>query len=309
MKIVFMGTPDFSVPFLKKLIQSRHEVEAVFSQPDKPIGRKHIIVPTPVKKIAVENALPVYQPDCLKSEEVMDIFHKISPDIIIVIAYGKILPKEILNAAKYGCINVHGSLLPYYRGAAPIQWSVLNGDSQTGVTIIQMDEGIDTGDILCTAKTDIGINETSDELFEKLSVLGADTLIKCLDEMENGDITPMPQPKGNFGYAQKITKSMSPIDWNKSAFEIHNKVRGLQSWPCAQTVINGKNFKIHKTALSDKTGNKAGCVVDNKNVLTVCCGDGRCIDILELQQEGKKRMDTKSFLVGNLVEINTVLGE
>ncbi|MGN0522423.1 MAG: methionyl-tRNA formyltransferase [Eubacterium sp.] len=309
MKIVFMGTPDFSVPCLKRLIENRYEVLAVFSQPDKPVGRKQIMTPPPVKAVAVDNGITVYQPQSLKANDVIEALNDLSPDVIIVVAYGKILPKSVLDIAKYGCINVHASILPYYRGAAPIQWSVLNGDKETGISIMQMNEGLDTGDVLSVVKTDIDINETSEELFERLSVLGADALIDCLEALEKGNIKPVKQPDGDFGYAQKITKSLSPIDWSRSAFEVHNKVRGLQTWPCAVTTINGRNVKIHKTVLSDKTGNKPGQVVDNKNVISVCCGDGKCVDILELQLEGKKKMDTKTFLLGNSVELNTVLGE
>lgn len=309
MKIIFMGTPDFAVPCLNKLIESEHEVLAVFSQPDKPVGRKQILTAPPVKACAIENNIPVYQPVSLKNSDALDIITCYKPDVIIVVAYGKILPKDILTSAKYGCINVHASLLPKYRGAAPIQWSVLNGDTETGVTVMQMDEGLDTGDMLLVEKTPIDMNETSEQLFDRLSHIGADALVTCLDKLEKGEITPIKQSDDVACYAQKITKELSPIDWNAPAIEVHNKVRGLQSWPCASTFINGKSVKIHKTVLSDKKGNKAGKVVDNKNVLTVCCGDGNCVDISELQPDGKKRMDSKAFLLGNKIEINTILGE
>ncbi|MCH5321048.1 MAG: methionyl-tRNA formyltransferase [Eubacterium sp.] len=309
MKIIFMGTPDFAVPCLNKLIESEHEVLAVFSQPDKPVGRKQILTAPPVKACAIEHNIPVYQPTSLKNSDALDIIYGYKPDVIIVVAYGKILSKDILNSARYGCINVHASLLPKYRGAAPIQWSVLNGDSETGVTVMQMDEGLDTGDMLLVERTPIDINETSEQLFDRLSVIGADALITCLEMLENGDITPIKQSEDGISYAQKITKELSPIDWSSTALEVHNKVRGLQTWPCASTLFNGKCVKIHKTVLSDKKGNKAGEVVDNKSVLTVCCGDGKCVDILELQPDGKKRMDSKAFLLGNKIEINTILGE
>lgn len=309
MKIVFMGTPDFAVPCLQKLIESKHEVVGVFSQPDKKVGRKQILTPTQVKALAVENNLPVFQPNSLKTGEAYNIIKELNPDLIVVVAYGKILPKEILDYSKYGCINVHASLLPKYRGAAPIQWSVLNGDKETGVTVMQMDVGLDTGDMLYVEKTDISINETSEELFDRLSVIGADALIKTIDMIENKTVVRTPQPEGDFGYAAMIDKSMCMIDWNKSAFEIHNKIRGLQSWPVALTKLNGKNLKIHKSVLSNVLANDTGKIVNNKNVLTVCCGDGKCIDILEVQLDGKKRMDTKSFLSGNKVDIGTFLGE
>lgn len=309
MKILFMGTPDFAVPCLQKLIDSKHEVVGVFSQPDKKVGRKQILTPPQVKALALQYDLPVFQPNTLKNGEAFEIIKQLNPDLIVVVAYGKILPKDIIDFAKYGCINVHASLLPKYRGAAPIQWSVLNGDKETGVTVMQMDVGLDTGDMLYVEKTDIGINETSEELFDRLSIIGANALMKTIDMIENDNVVRTPQPSGDFGYASMIDKSMCMIDWNKSAFEIHNQIRGLQSWPVALTKFDGKNLKIHKSVLSDATGNEAGKVVNNKGVLTVSCGDGKCIDILELQLDGKKRMDTKSFLMGNKIEIGSCLGE
>ena len=217
MNVVFMGTPDFAVPCLERLVNSRHKVAGVFSQPDKPVGRKQVITPTDVKVCALRYGIPVFQPASVKSSDAPDIIKNLNPDVIIVVAYGKILPAEILTAAKYGCINVHASLLPKYRGAAPIQWAVLNGDSETGVTIMQMSEGLDTGDMLYVEKTEIYPNETSEQLFERLSHIGADALIKTLDDIENGTVTPVPQPQGDFGYAVKITKELSPIDWSKRA--------------------------------------------------------------------------------------------
>ena len=283
MNIVFMGTPDFAVPCLERLIENEScNVLAAFTQPDKKVGRKQILTPTPVKCIAVENNIPVYQPATLKNNDAFELIQKLNPDLIVVVAYGKILPQSILDYPKCGCINVHASILPKYRGAAPIQWAVLNGDKTTGITVQQMDIGIDTGDILLTAETEININETSEELFERLSLLGADSLIKAINLIENNKTNPVPQPEGNFGYASMIDKSMSPIDWNRSAFEIHNQIRGLQSWPCASTTISGKNVKIHKSVLSSENGDKAA--------------------------DGKKRMDARSFMAGNKIEIGQFLG-
>lgn len=308
MNVIFMGTPDFAVPCLEKLIEY-HNVTAVFSQPDKPVGRKQILTPPPVKQCANEHNIAVFQPKSLKDDEIAKQIEDMKADIIVVVAYGKILPKRILDAAKYGCINVHASILPKYRGAAPIQWAVINGDKETGVTVMQMDEGLDTGDMLLVKKTDIGINETSEELFERLSIIGANALIETLDDIEKGRAKPTKQGEAKTSYAQKITKLLSPIDWNKSAFEVHNLVRGLQTWPCAQTKLNGKNIKIHKTVLSDIIGGKAGEIIDSNKKLIVSCGDGKCVEILELQPDGKKRMDTKSFLAGNNVTVGTLLGE
>lgn len=309
MRVVFMGTPDFAVPCLEKLVESKHEVIAVFSQPDKPVGRKQILTPPAVKSCAIKNDIPVYQPERLKNSDAYDIIKAMNADIIIVVAYGKILPKEILAAAKYGCINVHASLLPLYRGAAPIQWAVLNGDEKTGISVMQMDEGLDTGNVLLVKETPIGIDETSAELFERLSHIGADALLEALELIESGNAVSVKQPGGEYEYAKMITRELCPIDWNKSDLQIHNQVRGLQTWPVAVTKINGKNLKIHKTALTDITGTKAGEIVDNNKRLLVCCGNQKCIEILELQLDGKKRMDTKSFLSGNHIEIGSVLGE
>lgn len=309
MRIVFMGTPDFAVPCLEKLISSGHEVVGVFSQPDKPVGRKQILTPPEVKACALKYDIPVYQPEKIKGSNSAEIIKKLAPDVIIVVAYGKILPSDILTAAKYGCINVHASLLPLYRGAAPIQWAVLNGDDKTGVSIMQMDEGLDTGDVILVKETEIGINETSAELFDRLSSIGANALVEALELIEKGEAKPTPQPSGDFGYAKMISRELCPIDWNNSAANIHNQIRGLQTWPVAITKINGKNLKIHKSVLSDVVGNKAGEVVDNNKRLVVCCGDNKCIEILELQLDGKKRMDVKSFLSGNKIDLGAVLGE
>ena len=307
MRIVFMGTPDFAVPCLQKLIDNNYDVAAVFTQPDKKTGRKQLLTPPPVKILAQENNIPVYQPNSLKNSDAAQIIKDINPDIIIVVAYGKILPTSVLSIPKYGCVNVHASLLPKYRGAAPIQWAVLNGDSETGVCIMQMDEGLDTGDILAVEKTAIGINETSEQLFDRLSAIGAEALINVLPMIEKGKIKPEKQT-GESSYASMISRDLSPSDWHNSAFEIHNQIRGLNSWPGAYTVIGGKQVKIHSSLLSDKQGSVAGEVVFVGNVITVSCGDGNCIDITELQPAGKKKMDSKSFAAGNKISVGDILG-
>lgn len=304
-----MGTPDFAVPALEALYKSKHNIAGVFSQPDKPVGRKQVLTPPPVKAFAVQNGLSVYQPNSLKNDYSYELIKKLNPDIIIVAAYGKILPKNILDFPEYGCVNIHASLLPKYRGAAPIQWAVINGDKKTGITIMKMAEGLDTGDMILVDKTEIGENETSAELFDRLAEQGAVSLLKALDMLENGSVEFTSQDDALSTYAVKITKVLSLIDWSKSASEVHNLVRGLQTWPCASTIIDGKEFKIHKTVLSLKTGNKPGEIVDNKGVLTVCCGDGCCVDVLEIQPQGKKKMDIKSFFAGNKLELGTVIGE
>lgn len=300
MNIVFMGTPDFAVPALEKLVKSSHKISAVYTQPDKPVGRKQILTPPDVKLCAEKYNIPVFQPETLRDENAFKELKSLNPDVIVVVAYGKILPKNILDIPKYGCVNVHGSLLPKYRGASPIQHSVLNGDKVTGVTTMFMGEKMDTGDILLTDKTEIGENETSAELFERLSLLGADLLLKTLEGLENSSITPVKQDESKATYTVKITKSMCPIDWTKANYEIHNQVRGLQTWPVAFAKFNGKDIKIHSTFLCDKSGN-AGEVI-SLNPLTVACGSGSLI-INELQLNGKKRMDSKSFLMGHTINV------
>lgn len=309
MRIVFMGTPDFAVPCLEALIENGHNVVGVFSQPDKPVGRKQVLTPPEVKACAMKYDIPVYQPEKIKGSDSAQIIKGLKPDVIVVVAYGKILPKEILTAAKLGCINVHASILPKYRGAAPIQWAVLNGDKKTGVSIMQMDEGLDTGDIILLEETEIGIDETSAELFDRLSIIGANALIEALSLIENGVACPVKQQGDAGEYAKMITRDLCPIDWSMSAADIHNQVRGLQDWPVAITSIEGRNLKIHKTKLTNITAdNKAGEVVDNNKKLVVCCGDGCCLEIAELQLDGKKRMDAKTFLLGNSIAVSTVLG-
>ncbi len=296
MNIVFMGTPDFAVPTLEKLAQSRHNILAVITQPDKPVGRKQILTPPDVKVCAEKFGLTVLQPETLKDENSYKEIKELAPDVIVVVAYGKILPKNILDIPEYGCVNVHGSLLPKYRGAAPIQQAVLNGDKVTGVTTMYMAEGLDTGDILMRAETEIGENETSAELFDRLALLGADLLLETLEKLENGSITPVKQDEEEATYTVKITKEMCPIDWTKSAEVIHNQVRGLQTWPVASAKLNGKDVKIHSTRLCEKNG-KAGEIIDI-DPLTVACGEDSLI-IKELQLSGKKRMDSKSFMLGH----------
>ena len=298
MNIVFMGTPDFAVPTLEKLCQSEHSVLAVFTQPDKPVGRKQILTPPDVKVCAEKYGVKVYQPTTLRDDNSYNELKALNPDVIVVVAYGKILPKNILELPRFGCINIHGSLLPKYRGAAPIQWSVLNGDKVTGVTSMFMGEGLDTGDILLTSETEIGENETSAELFDRLSVLGADLLIETLDKLP--EITPIKQDEDEATYTAKITKELCPIDWNKPNTEVHNKVRGLQTWPVANAVLNSKDVKIHSTLLCDKSGN-AGEII-SLDPLTVACSSGSVI-IKELQLSGKKRMDSKAFLLGHPLRI------
>lgn len=307
LNIVFMGTPDFAVPCLQKLIESKHIVSGVFTQPDKPQGRKMLLTAPPVKVLAENAGIPVFQPTTMKDGTALEILQQLKPDVIVVVAYGKILPKAILDYPQYGCVNVHASLLPKYRGAAPIQWAVLNGDAETGVTVMQMDEGLDTGDMLLVKKTAIDENETSEALFERLSVLGADALIEMLHQMDT--VHAVPQPQGEFGYASMISKSMSPVDWSKPARDVHNQIRGLYSWPCATTVLNGIAVKLHQSRIVDLKGNFPGEVVESDNALIICCGDGHCVELLQLQPQGKKRMDAKAYLAGHTITKGTIIGE
>lgn len=299
MRIVFMGTPEFAVPCLQKLIDCGHEVTGVFTQPDKPQGRKMILTPPPVKELAAANGIKVYQPVKMKDGTALEMLKEANPELCIVVAYGKILPKEILEYPKYGCINIHASLLPKLRGAAPIQWSVINGFEKTGVTSMQMDEGLDTGDMLIKGEVEIGENETAGELHDRLSALGADILEKTIIALEKGELSPEKQNHDEFTYASMLSKELSPIDWTMSARQVHNKIRGLSPWPSANAKLNGKTVKIHKSVLSDAKGNAAGEIVEAGKRLVVACGDLNCIEILNLQAEGKKAMSAADFLRGN----------
>ncbi len=299
MKVVYMGTPDFAVKPLEALINNDYEVVGVFTQPDKPVGRKAILTPPPVKVVAENNNIPVFQPDTLKNGEGVKILETLKPDVVIVVAYGKILPKDFLEFAKYGCVNIHGSILPEYRGAAPIQWSVLDGKEFAGVTSMQMNEGLDTGDILLVEKTKIDENETSGDLYERLTVLGADVLLKTLDAIKNNSLNPIKQDDSKSSYAKMLQKSLSKIDWNLPAQVVHNTIRGLDPWPVALTVYDGKNLKLFRSRLVDKEYNKpSGSVIADKNGLIVVCGDKKAVLITEVQLEGKKRMSSDDFARG-----------
>lgn len=299
MRVVYMGTPDFAVKPLEALISNNYEVVGVFTQPDKPVGRKAVLTPPPVKVVAENNNIPVFQPDSLKNGEGVRILETLKPDVVIVVAYGKILPKDFLAFAKYGCINIHGSILPEYRGAAPIQWSVLDGKEFAGVTSMQMNEGLDTGDILLVEKTKIQENETSGDLYERLTVLGADVLLKTLEAIKNNSLNPQKQDDSKSSYAKMLDKSLSKIDWNLSAQEVHNKIRGLDPWPVALTRFDDKNLKLFRSRLLNEEYNKsAGTVIKSKDGIVVVCGDKKAVLITEVQLEGKKRMSASDFSRG-----------
>lgn len=306
MKIVYMGTPDFAVPCLERLLSSEHEVVGVLTQPDKPVGRKQVLTPPPVKVCAMRCGIPVYQPAVLRDGAALSIIRQLCPDLIVVAAYGKIIPKDILDEPRFGCLNIHGSLLPRYRGAAPIQWAVINGESETGITIMQMNEGLDTGDILYQKAIPIGADDTAESMFDRLAPLGAEMLLETLDRISSGDLQPIEQDASRATYAPMLNKEISVIDWNQPAGKVHDLVRGLYSWPIAVTSFNGKKLKIFRTSLCDKTG-EAGHIIAT-DPLTVACGKGSVI-IHELQLEGKKRMNAAEFLIGRPLKVGEMLGE
>ena len=307
MRLIFMGTPEFSAPAIDALLEAGHEIAAVFSQPDKPKGRGYNLTPPPVKVKALEHGIPVYQPTTMKDGEALQIFKDISPDVAVVIAYGRILPKEILEAPKYGCINVHASLLPKYRGAAPIQWSVIDGQPKTGVTTMQMDVGLDTGDMLMKCETAIDPDETAGQLHDRLSLMGAKLIVDTLAALEQGALTPQKQDDSQSCYAKMLTKELCAVDWHKSAKEIHDQIRGLSPWPVATAVLEGKKLKLHRSAIAAQGSETAACgEIISLDPLTVQCGEG-AVALLEIQAEGKKRMNAQDYLRGHPIETGTIL--
>lgn len=311
MKIVFMGTPDFSVPALDALVEGGHEVALVVSQPDKPKGRGKAMQMTPVKARAVELGLPVATPAKVRgNEEFLAQLRAIDPDVIVVIAYGQILTRDVLYLAKYGCVNIHASLLPKYRGAAPIQWAVIDGEKVSGVTTMQMNEGIDTGDMLDRVEVELAEDETGGSLFDKLAAAGGKLILETLEKIENGTSVPIPQV-GESNYVGTISKSMGEIDWNKSAVVIERLIRGLNPWPSAYTWLDGKTIKLWKAKVnaypSDASCLPGQIIKADKDSFTVQCGEGT-LTITELQLEGKKRMDTGAFLRGYSVNPGQKLG-
>ena len=307
MRIVFMGTPDFAVPSLQALIDAGHDVCAVYTQPDKPQGRKQILTAPPVKTLALEHDIPVFQPNTLKNEDEQARLRELAPEVIIVVAYGKLLPKAVLDIPQHGCINVHGSLLPRWRGAAPIQWAVIAGDEMAGVTTMQMAEGLDTGDMLLTYETKVGEKETAGELFDRLAQSGAELLTETLVKLN--DITPRPQDDAQSCYAHMLDKQMAVIDWSKSAHEIDCLIRGLNPWPIALTTLSGERLKVFAAEKANGNG-EPGTVLeaDPKKGLIVACGEG-ALGLTEIQLVGGKRMKATDFLRGHAIEVGTKLGD
>lgn len=308
MKLVFMGTPDFAVPCLEELIKAGHEIVGVFTQPDKPVGRKRVMTPPPVKVCAEKNGITVYQPDSVRTEECLSLMKELNPDCVVVVAYGKIIPSDMLKLPKFGFVNVHGSLLPKYRGAAPIQWSIIDGEKKTGVTTMQMDDGIDTGDMLEVSETEIGENETAGELFDRLAEMGGKLIVSTLSKLEKGELTPIPQDHEKSNYAKIISKEMALIDFNMSAENVFNLIRGFNPWPIAYTIIGDKRLKVFAAEKIGSVNGKAGEVVSSDGTLTVAFGDGNGLRFTDVQLEGSKRMSATEMLKGRPIEKGTILG-
>lgn len=310
-RIVYMGTPDFAVEPLEAIIKAGYEVAAVVTQPDKQKGRGKEVKMTPVKECALRHGIPVFQPVKIKEPEAVAELEKYQADLFVVAAFGQLLSEEILNMPEYGCINIHASLLPAYRGAAPIQWAVLNGEKESGVTIMQMDKGLDTGDMLLKRSVELSPKETGDSLHDKLMHLGAELIVEALSKLEKGKLVPEKQKDELSSYAKKLTKAMGQIDWSKDAVSLERWIRGLNSWPSAYTFFGGKTLKIWEAQVTEENGaQKAepGQVVSvSRESFTVACGQGE-LQILSLQLEGKKRVSTREFLLGYQVEPGMILG-
>ncbi len=291
-----MGTPDFAVPTLRALLGSTHEVVGAFSQPDRPKGRGYKLVPPPVKELALSHGVPVYQPVKMRDGTALEILKKLKPDVIVVAAYGRILPKEILELPAYGCINVHASLLPRYRGAGPVQWSVINGEKITGVTTMFMGEGLDTGDILEQTQIAIGSEETAGELMDRLADLGAQLLLHTLTLLESGKAVRTVQDEALATYAPMLQKSDGELDFSQPAQKLHDRIRGVSPWPSAYSYLDGKRIKVHKSALLPDLSGESGVIQEGKRLI-VGCGEGS-LELLEVQPEGGKRMSGQDFLRG-----------
>ena len=301
MRIVFMGTPDFAEESLRALLEAGEDVTAVFTQPDKPRGRGMRESFSPVKALAVERGIPVYQPVTFKDGAATELLRTLAPELLVVVAYGRILPQAFLDVAKYGSINVHGSLLPKYRGAAPIQWAVLNGDKTTGVSVQYMAAAMDAGDVIAARETEIGEFETSGELFDRLKTLGAELLAETVRKIASGSVIRVPQNEADATYTKMLDKNMSPIDWNKSPREIVKHICGLNPWPVATTELDGVSFRVFGAEYTDtRTTLAPGKIISaGKAGIEVACGGGRSLRITEVQAAGKKRMSAAAFLLGH----------
>ena len=310
MRILFMGTPDFAAETLNAMVSAGLDVRAAVSQPDKPKGRGHKLMPTDVKTAAQAADIPVYQPQSLKNNELIPLLDEIKPELIVVAAYGKILPEYIINYPKYGCINVHASLLPKYRGAAPIQRAIIDGESETGVTIMQMDKGLDTGDMLMSVKTQIGRYETAGELFDRLAVMGGELLVKAVHAIESGNINPVKQNDSEHTYAPMLSKADGKIDWTKSAYEISKLICGMNPWPVAYTEYNGEPLKITETYADEEIDSEGmpGEIIslEKGKGLRIVTGKGT-LYVKTAQFSGSKRMNVEDYARGHEIKIGTVL--
>ncbi len=295
-----MGTPDFAVCALESIIKAGHEVLACFTQPDRPKGRGKSLKPTPVKVKAEEYNIPVYQPEKIREEENVNIIRNLNPDVIVVAAFGQLLPESILNIPKYGCINIHASLLPKYRGAAPIEWAIIDGEKETGVTTMYMEKGLDTGDMLDVKKVEIAKDETGASLHDKLAEAGAELILETLKKLESGTSVRIKQDDSKSSYAKMLKKEMGEMDFSKSATELERLIRGLNPWPCAYTEINGKMIKIYSAEVVQVTGNPGEILDTTNKSFTIACKEGG-LKIKSLQPEGKKCMDTAAYLNGNKI--------
>ena len=304
MRILFMGTPEFAVEQLKRLVETGHELCGVFTQPDKPKNRGMKMTFSPVKEYALTHGLEVYQPTKMRDGNALAIVRELQPELIVVAAYGRILPEDILTLPPFGSINVHSSVLPKYRGAAPINWAILDGQKETGVTIMYMTRDLDAGDIVCSKKTDILPDEDAQELTHRLALLGADALEDAIEKIADGTAVRTPQDHSASTYAPMLSKDLSPMDWTRSAQALHDQVRGLIPWPCASMELGGKKVKVFKTRMGGEINAAAGTILTaGKQGLEIACGDGHSLWILELQAEGGKRMMSADYLRGHPVEI------
>lgn len=304
MRILFMGTPEFAVEQLKRLVETGHELCGVFTQPDKPKNRGMKMTFSPVKEYALTHGLEVYQPTKMRDGNALAIVRELQPELIVVAAYGRILPEDILTLPPFGSINVHSSVLPKYRGVAPINWAILDGQKETGVTIMYMTRDLDAGDIVCSKKTDIMPDEDAQELTHRLALLGADALEDAIEKIADGTAVRTPQDHSASTYAPMLSKDLSPMDWTRSAQALHDQVRGLIPWPCASMELGGKKVKVFKTRMGGEINATAGTILTaGKQGLEIACGDGHSLWILELQAEGGKRMMSADYLRGHPVEI------
>ena len=304
MRILFMGTPEFAVEQLKRLVETGHEICGVFTQPDKPKNRGMKMTFSPVKEYALTHGLEVYQPTKMRDGNALAIVRELQPELIVVAAYGRILPEDILTLPPFGSINVHSSVLPKYRGAAPINWAILDGQKETGVTIMYMTRDLDAGDIVCSKKTDIMPDEDARELTHRLALLGADALEDAIEKIADSTAVRTPQDHSASTYAPMLSKDLSPMDWTRSAQALHDQVRGLIPWPCASMELGGKKVKVFKTRMGGEINAAAGTILTaDKQGLEIACGDGHSLWILELQAEGGKRMMSADYLRGHPVEI------